>query len=167
MMETVTIVVLCALAIFCFFKYLSGKSPLKQTKNWKINDVVFLKNDRNPYKLSGWNKEHFFVITGEEVMRVNWDRFQCNKSSIWRQHFDNCVKDMGFKPSFNSGVSYEQELELAGIKNEDAPDIQDTYNGKPIVLLTETECQIFIKECLEKEDYDMAEKIKKQLEKYR
>jgi hypothetical protein len=40
-------------------------------------------------------------------------------------------------------------------------------DGKSIELLTEIECQIYLKECLKDEDYETAELIKKQLEKYR
>jgi uncharacterized protein YqgQ len=40
-------------------------------------------------------------------------------------------------------------------------------NGKRIEFLTETECQIYLKECLDREDYEKAELIRKQMEKYR
>ena len=43
----------------------------------------------------------------------------------------------------------------------------ETIHGKHIGELTETECQVYLKECLENEWYEKANMIKKQMEKFR
>jgi hypothetical protein len=47
------------------------------------------------------------------------------------------------------------------------PNSGDKIDGKPIILLTETECQVYLKQAIDGENYDIAEKIRKQMEKYR
>lgn len=41
-----------------------------------------------------------------------------------------------------------------------------TTNGKDISSMNETECQAYLNRALEEEDYELAEKIRKQLEKF-
>ena len=56
----------------------------------------------------------------------------------------------GFTPALNNTV-----------------DSSSTIDGKHIDLLSEVECQIYLKKALESENYELAEAIKKQMEKYR
>ena len=51
------------------------------------------------------------------------------------------------------------------IYTNDSPDGGKT-NGKDISSMNETECQAYLKQALEEEDYELAEKIRKQLEKF-
>ena len=41
------------------------------------------------------------------------------------------------------------------------------YNGKPIDVMSEIECEVYLKKALEEEDYDTAELIRKRMEKFR
>ena len=40
-------------------------------------------------------------------------------------------------------------------------------DGKPIELLSEIECQVYLKNAIEQEDYDSAELIRKRMESFR
>jgi DNA-directed RNA polymerase subunit L len=40
-------------------------------------------------------------------------------------------------------------------------------NGKPIELLSEIECEVQLKLAIENEDYTLADKLRKRLEKFR
>ena len=44
---------------------------------------------------------------------------------------------------------------------------KDKVNGKPIEVLSEIECEVQLKLAIEKEDYDLADKIRKRMEKFR
>ena len=43
----------------------------------------------------------------------------------------------------------------------------NSIDGKSIELLTETECQVYLKQCIETEDYEKAELIKERLKNFR
>ncbi len=62
----------------------------------------------------------------------------------------------------NEGLAYHKGGELYTYKPSDS----GTTNGKDISSMNETECQAYLKQALEEEDYELAEKIRKQLEKF-
>ena len=61
---------------------------------------------------------------------------------------------MGKDPGFAPGLGAQKN-------------ISGSIDGKSIDLLSETECQVYLKKAIETENYELAEKIKKQMEKYR
>lgn len=63
----------------------------------------------------------------------------------------------------NEGFAYHKGGELYAYNDTDA----GKTNGKDISSMNETECQAYLNRALEDEDYELAEKIRKQLEKYR
>ena len=63
----------------------------------------------------------------------------------------------------NEGFAYHKGGELYTYNDTDA----GKTNGKDISSMNETECQAYLNRALEDEDYELAEKIRKQLEKYR
>ena len=63
----------------------------------------------------------------------------------------------------NEGLAYHKGGELYTYKESDS----DITNGKDISSMNETECQVYLNQALEEEDYELAEKIRKQLEKFR
>lgn len=63
----------------------------------------------------------------------------------------------------NEGLAYHKGGELYTYKESDS----DITNGKDISSMNETECQVYLNQALEEEDYELAEKIRKQLEKFK
>lgn len=63
----------------------------------------------------------------------------------------------------NEGFAYHKGGELYSYNDTDA----GKTNGKDISSMNETECQAYLNRALEDEDYELAEKIRKQLEKYK
>ena len=63
----------------------------------------------------------------------------------------------------NEGLAYHKGGELYTYNDSDG----DITNGKDISSMNETECQVYLNQALEDEDYELAERIRKQLEKFR
>ena len=63
----------------------------------------------------------------------------------------------------NEGLAYHKGGELFAYNEKDA----DNLNGKDISSMNETECQAYLDKAIEEEDYELAEKLRKQLEKFR
>ncbi len=172
-MLVISIVSLCIVA-FAIGSFVSSKitSHLRkaETENWQIGDSVSInhKGDSNLYSdmqikdgryaiLVGWNKDNVFLSFDTNTYCEKYKVIDFNKSATWRKNFQECVGYMGKNPNFPNGFNHKAK---AGEKAEN-------YSDKPIELYTEVECQVFLKKALETEDFEMAEKIRKQLEKYR
>jgi hypothetical protein len=162
----------------------------KMVSSWELGDAMLFKNKQIlPHgieliyaKLIGWNLDNFFCscdIDSERTLNFicKYEDLEINKSAEWRKHFNKCSKTMGKNPSFSynkqdlfgfdKNKSEEKQLKNK-VSSKNYNNInQLNFNGKPIDLLTETECQIYLKQCLEKEDYETAVLIRKQMEKYR
>jgi hypothetical protein len=63
---------------------------------------------------------------------------------------------MGTNPRFSDKIDEPGETSVSG-----------KIDGKAIELLTEIECQIYLKKSLDEENYELADKIRKQMQKYR
>jgi hypothetical protein len=85
---------------------------------------------------------------------VSWSCLDNNKSANWRQNYEEAKKVMGCDPQFPNGV---------GTSSTSKGDV----NGKPIEVLSEIECEVQLKLAIEKEDYTLADKLRKRLEKFR
>jgi hypothetical protein len=138
----------------------------KKCKNWKIGDKLALCEGRHNDILStkrkefailkGWDLEHLYIDCGDDmVYQVNWSVMNFNKSDVWRQNYEEAKKVMGVNPGFSGGIG--DESETTGKK----------VDGKPVDLMTEIECEVYLKQAIENEDYDTAELIKKRMEKFR
>lgn len=138
----------------------------KMVSSWQIGDVIIFKkeiviNKKKilKAKIVGWNLDNVFIDYAEGTMLIEYNQIDYNKSCIWRKHFNDCEIAMGKKPSFDPTIN----LGSNSTNNEKGAMI----NGKRIEFLTEIECQIYLKQCLDEEDYEKAELIRKQMEKYR
>jgi hypothetical protein len=142
------------------------KSRKSEFKDWKVGDLLILRNTSTEHyeitkmgksmaKVLGWTEYHLYLEIGDSTRQCSWDCFNDNKSAIWRRNFNNCKEAMGIEPGFNPSIS--DTSSLSGKKVE----------GKPIELLTEVECEVYLKKAIEDEDYDMAELIRKRMEKFR
>lgn len=63
----------------------------------------------------------------------------------------------------NEGLAYHKGGELYTYNHTDG----NKVNGKSIDDMNETECQAYLSKAIEDEDYELADKIRKRLEKYR
>lgn len=146
---------------------MSLKIRRKEFKDWKVGDLLILKNSSTEHyeitklgksmaKVLGWTEDHLYLEIDNSTRQCSWDCFRNNKSAIWRRNYDNCKLSMGVDPGFNSGVK-DFSSSLSGKKVE----------GKAIELLSEVECEVYLKKAIENEDYDTAELIRKRMEKFR
>jgi hypothetical protein len=145
---------------------IQDKNRRARCKNWKVGDKLslcrgeyynVLKNKNKQYAiLKGWDLENLYIDCGDGMTyQVNWSVMNFNKSATWRKNYDEAKKVMGCDPGFSGGVGDSSES------------TGKTYSGKPIDLMTEIECEVYLKKALDAEDYDTAELIKKRMEKFR
>jgi hypothetical protein len=161
--------VIVSIILFPYLAYLTKlQSRKSEFKDWKVGDLLILKSSSNEYyeiqklgrsmaKVLGWTEYHIYLEIGDSTRQCSWDCFNDNKSAIWRRNYDNCKASMGVEPGFDPSVTDSSSSKLSGKKVE----------GKPIELLTEVECEVYLKKAIEDEDYDLAELIRKRMEKFR
>ena len=160
-------VILGIVLLFFVCSVIGGFIKEKKCKNWKVGDKLILtrygdyssivdKNHKDFATLKGWDLEHLYIDCGDDmVYQVNWSVMNFNKSATWRKNYEEAKKVMGCDPAFSGGVG------------ESSESTGRIYDGKPIDLMNEIECEVYLKKALEEEDYDTAELIKKRMEKFR
>jgi hypothetical protein len=165
----ITISVVLGLIVF-FVGYLvfvnTTRKREKLCKVWKVGDKLILnslelelqlqKYDQQYGVLAGCNTENVFIQIGEDIYCRGWDVIGDNKSHQWRVYHKKCKIAMGAEPSFNPVI-----------KDESTSNPSEMIDGKPIELLSEVECQIYLKQALEEENFELAEKIRQQMQKFR
>lgn len=155
--------------LIVIFGMAKNHSRKLEFKDWEIDDLIIvndwtfsqkLKQSGKSYaKVKGWSVDHVYLDLGDDsVTESTWDKIDTNKSALWRRNVKECESAMGKKPGFGSKV-YDHGV--------DSVNSGDMIDGKSIILLTEVECQVYLKQAIDKEDYSTAEKIRKQMEKYR
>jgi hypothetical protein len=130
---------------------------------WKVGDRILLTTGEGVI-LRGWTLDFIYISeqhSPKTISKLKINRLDYNKSAYWRNNFDECKKTMGIEPQFDRDAVPSFSPSNARRNGSKIID------GKEIELLTEIECQIYLKECLKDEDYETAELIKKQMEKYR
>jgi hypothetical protein len=158
-------------AVLIGFLYHIVKFKLRKIefKDWIVGDKLILNTDSAAYhqiqklnqdlgKVVGWNENNIYLEIGDIVHKCEWSCFEANKSALWRRNYDECKKSMGINPGFSGKIGGESINSLSD---------GDKIDGKSIILLTEIECQVYLEKAINAEDYNTAEKIKKQMEKYR
>lgn len=147
-------VALCILVGVLLIKWSTKASRKKETSDWQIGDLLVIHGQDNMVTLLGWSQEAFYIELNNAVHKTDWDQFRFNKSAVWRRNHKSCEEYMGTQPGFKPGL-------------KDEVSTKSKINDKPIELLTEVECQIYLKKALEEENYELADAIRKQMEKYR
>jgi hypothetical protein len=158
-------IILLIVAMIGVGSSIQEKNRKRRCKNWKIGDKLavnglqyknILKEKRKEFAiLKGWDLDNLYIDCGDGMIyQVDWGTMNFNKSAIWRENYENAKKVMGCDPAFSGGVG-------------DSNPIGRIYEGKPIDLMTEIECEVYLKKALDDEDYDTAELIKKRMEKFR
>jgi hypothetical protein len=153
-----------ALLIGFLYHTIQLNSRKSEFKDWIVGDKLILKTSSAEYtelqKLNqslgnvvGWNVDNIYLKIGDTTHKCEWSCFDSNKSALWRRNYDECKKYMGVDPGFNGEL---------GESNSKAK-----IHGKTIELLSEVECEVYLKIAIDEEDYDTAELIKRRMEKFR
>lgn len=165
----VIIVSVVALIIWKFTRDVDERQV--EMKGWEIGDKLILTEEwwrklesvnQSYGVLKGWDEEHVYVQFGSNVSQLEYHDIKHNKSWIWRENYRKCEEFMGKAPLFDAVIQ-----DHGWDNKKDEPKQDGTIHGKNISELTETECQVYLKECLENEEYELAEMIKEQMEKFR
>ncbi|MFW9948513.1 MAG: hypothetical protein ACFFKA_00130 [Candidatus Thorarchaeota archaeon] len=155
----VIVVILSVIAGIVLIAYTVGKltdrSRKNEFKDWQVGDIVYFYKEGEATIL-GWTTESLYVRWKGETAtsKVEWNWFNYNKSAIWRRNYNEAKEAMGKEPGFKGS--------LKSTSSTDA-----MIDGKPIELLSEIECQVYLKQCIESEDYHKAELIRKRMENFR
>lgn len=155
-LSVIVSIILIGFGINALIKYYKNKAWKDEISDWSIGDEVYLNGNDSSYVLKGWSFTHIFVSKPDEIATTKYDRekLDFNKSVAWRRNYDDCKSVMNTEPKFNRGLT-------------DSSVINATVDDKPIELLTEIECQVYLKQALDTEDYTLAAQIREQLKKYR
>jgi hypothetical protein len=123
------------------------------------------------YSTSGiWN------ITGNnnKVIKNEYCHFDIQYNDVTKKYK---LEHRGWKPEshtlypelfkymrmLNEGLAYHKGGEIYTYNDSDG----GKTNGKDITSMNETECQVYLNQALDGEDYELAEKIRKQLDKFK
>jgi hypothetical protein len=140
-------VIVVIIATIAFITYQITKSRRRDYADWKVGDVIHVIGVDQHFKLLGWSDDGFFIEKEGAVNKMDWSKLQYNKSVIWRRNWEGCKAAMGTEPGFAPGLGKSSNVGVS----------------KPIDLLSETECEVYLKIALDKEDYTTAELIKQRL----
>lgn len=146
----------------------------KRCSKWEVGDFLAIKNYQDVLKkhnikfaeLRGWDAYNVYVFLGEHVYQINHTDVDFNKSSIWRENYNNCKSYMGGKqPTFNHIIT-QHEFQEEEKKSEDSSP-HGVINGISIAVMNETECEVYLKVALEEQKFESAELIKQRMTKFR
>jgi hypothetical protein len=144
----------------------------KQCATWEVGDVIVVKRyevsngltkelqkngNSRTVKLSGWNEDNVMFELGNKYFIEEWKSIDVNKSDYWRTQHNNCKNFMGKDPSFNPIVTD---------KVSSSSDT-DMIDGQPIETLNEIMCEIYLKQAISQENYELADKLRKRMERFR
>lgn len=94
---------------------------------------------------------------GKTSQIISHSQIECNKSAYWREVENRCATQIkGQKLGFHSIISEPSSIER-----------KSTTFDKDFSILTETELQIELKNAISSENYELAEIIKKELERFK
>ena len=178
-METLTYILAVVsgiLLILILRDLIKTRNRKSECKNWKVGDMLILdryeggdayrvlKNSGKVYAvLKGWSLESIYVgVHDDNVYKIEWCELKENKSSTWRKNYDDAKKVMGTNPSFHPDVH-----QIEGKETGSPSQSSGSIDGKPIELLSEVECEVYLKKAIETEDYQTAEAIRKRMEHFR
>lgn len=128
----------------------------KEIKDWQVGDTISIlfHGDEKLKNLLGWTIDNVYIENDGHTHKLDMSKVVFNKSAIWRRNYDECKSIMKTEPGFKPG------LEPMSSKS-------DVCDGKVIELMSEIECQVYLKKALESEDFESASKIREQMKKYR
>ena len=150
---------------------IQDKNRRAKCKNWKVGDKLtlckgrhndILENKRKEYAiLKGWDLEHLYIDCGDGmVYQVSWSVMDFNKSATWRKNYEEAKKVMGCNPAFTYEVNDSRGGSGSSFDGQ-------KYEGKVIEVMSEIECEVYLKKALEEENYEAADLIRKRKENFR
>lgn len=159
--------------VFFLVKLIKRVRRKMKTSGWKVGDLLIpyqggssasfwnrFEETKSPYvELVGWDPESVYLSIGKTVFKEDYESVKHNYSDAWRKNYERAKKFMGTDPAFSPTV---QPDPVAGEVGE-----KDMIDGEPIETMNETLCQIYLNQALEEEDFDLAEKLRKRLERFR
>lgn len=128
------------------------KSTFKQ---WEVGDTIETLNG-NSYKLIGWSTTKIYVDANGKVGELSWGNYRRNISNDWRDKWDECKKDMNKEPAFIRDTPFKDN------KSDGT-----TYYGISIEMMSEIECDTYLKLAIEEQQYDIAAKIRDRRKSFR
>lgn len=144
---------LIGICIFLYIK-ISKYNRKKESNDWLVGDLICVEKEDKLLKLNGWSENSLYVEIKGINNKISWSQFLYNKSAMWRRNWNECKEYMGDK---EPGFSPDLENRANGLK----------INGTPVEFLTEIECDIFLKQALKEENYELADAIRKRMERFR
>jgi len=136
------------------FSYINTSRTKNEVKDWEVGDSVLLIKEDKLFKLLGWTLNHVYIQVDGITHKIDMAKVGHNKSAIWRRNYNECKSVMKTEPGFKPGLQF-------------ISDKSTVCDGKVIELMSEIECQVYLKQALESEDFETASKIREQLKKYR
>ena len=128
----------------------------KEIKDWQVGDVisVYFHGEEQLKKLLGWTLDNVYVENEDSTYKLEISKVVFNKSAIWRRNYDECKSVMKTEPGFKPGLGPKSSKSTL-------------CDGKVIELMSEIECQVYLKQAIESEDFETASKIREQMKKFR
>ena len=177
-METLTYILAAVLGIALILilrDFIKTRNRKSECKDWKSGDMIILdqyngdtaykalKDSGKMYaKLCGWSMDSIYVdVHDGSVYKIEWSEVKLNKSALWRKNYDEAKKVMGTNPDFSP------EIVQQGKSKSSTSSTGGKIDGKEIDLLSEVECQVYLKLAIDEEDYQSAELIRKRMEHFR
>lgn len=175
-MESVIALVIGAGSVYTVFflvKLIKRARRKAKTSGWKVGDLLipyqrgssasfwnrFEETKSSYVELVGWDPESVYLSIGKKVFKEDYESVQHNKSDAWRKNYERSKKFMGADPAFSPTVEPDSVSGEVGEK--------DMIDGEPIETMNETLCQIYLNQALEEKDFELAEKLRKRLERFR
>ena len=164
-------VILLILAMICVGGSIQDKNRRAKCKNWKVGDKLtlcrgkhndILENKRKEYAiLKGWDLKNLYIDCGDGmVYQTSWSVMDYNKSATWRQNYEDAKKVMGCNPAFTYEVNDSRGGSGSSFDGQ-------KYEGKIIEVMSEIECEVYLKKSLDEENYEVADLIRKRKENFR
>ena len=153
--------------------FLKIKNRKTRSSTWEVGDVILINRSEislglnraleengntRVVKLSGWNEESVMFELGNKVFVEEWKAIDVNKSNYWRTQYNECKGFMGKDPSFTPVVT-----DVVPSSSSDT----DMIDGQPIETLSEIMCEVYLKQAIQNENYELAEKLRKRMERFR
>jgi hypothetical protein len=164
---------LLSIVVSKLYLYFTKRNRRNRFKDWELDDLLLIRpntmvgktlnsNGKEYGVLAGWTDEHLYINMGDgTVQKTKWSVLELNKSAYWRQNYDEVKKIIKKEPKFPRKVIEKSPTKTSEIGKG------KTYDGKDIELLTEIECQVYLKKAIEEEDYSTAELLRKRMENFR
>lgn len=136
-------------------------------KTWEAGDKLILKRNNEYYReleknnkeyaiLVGWSLDSLYIDCGGNfINKTSWSVMEDNKSDNWRRYYKEAQNVMGKPPLFNYVVS------------ESTKSTNNEYHGKIIETMNEIECDVYLNQALDEKNHNIAELIRKRMERFR